>query len=200
MRKMTCCLPCEIWWGTTTRSGRPFILGPSPERRYIAIRRWVWETENNEPLGARNVIAICGTHGCITPSHLRTATHRKYVERTKRQHGYYVVNVPDRGQVYEHRLVMERHLGRRLETNEHVHHKNGIKTDNRLENLEVLLAGDHHRRHALIPDAEVREMIRRGDTFDSIAGRGISRHRIVRLRRELGIGHHQIVGGRRVVA
>lgn len=73
--------------------------------------------------------------------------------RSTTGNGYMMVLAPghkyasQRGYVLEHRYVMEKHIGRYLEPHEHVHHINGNKLDNRIENLVVISHLQHIRNH-----------------------------------------------------
>jgi hypothetical protein len=72
--------------------------------------------------------------------------------KTKNRYGYVKVYSPhhpnaDGVYVLEHRLVMEKKIGRFLNNDEVVHHKNGKRDDNRICNLELLTKSSHTALH-----------------------------------------------------
>lgn len=77
-------------------------------------------------------------HGTYEPT--QAALHGP----TRNKDGYVLLWAPDHPDAYkpsnripEHRVVMEEMLGRRLLPGENVHHKNGVRHDNRPGNLEL---------------------------------------------------------------
>ena len=79
------------------------------------------------------------SHSCQGAARRLKSTGTKVTSRQ----GYVLVHLPEHpaarsnGKVAEHRLVMEAQIGRVLFPDEEVHHKNGVRDDNRPENLEL---------------------------------------------------------------
>ena len=61
----------------------------------------------------------------------------------------YILEKTNNGWFLQHHIVIEKHLGRKLNKDEAVHHINGIKTDNYVDNLLVMNHGEHTRLHNL---------------------------------------------------
>jgi hypothetical protein len=89
----------------------------------------------------------CGYEAAATADHINSDGYRRVTVDGKR--------------VREHRHIMERHLGRPLRRGEEVHHINGVKHDNRIENLQVVTKSDHTRLHA--PEKFIHRWCRKYD-------------------------------------
>lgn len=116
------------------------MLGVSRNTVERRCREWNLKTQRTGPRGGaghpewkggRNIDKD-GYVLIYTPEHPGRRTHTRYV--------------------LEHRLVMEKMLGRTLRKAEVVHHKNGNKQDNRPENLMLFEKNADHLRHELSGD------------------------------------------------
>lgn len=127
--------------------------------------------------------------GITLPTPLGRATHLRRVARviageSKIMGGYRKIYLPfhenaRKDWISEHRLVVERRIGRLLTTDELVHHINGDK-------LEVMGIREHQALHRSgLNDAYIESWLRRGWTQRQITALGVSGHRIVRIRQQL---------------
>jgi hypothetical protein len=157
-------------WRLTLKSGKCLLLTPDHE---VCTEDRTFRALQDLSVGERvltngiPICALCGaTERVVTaattkfPGYCRQCIYRglraapQSVPRPLTKDGYVLVpkqyDHPRRNnsyQVLEHILVVEHHLGRYLNDREVVHHKNGVKTDNRLENLELTTASAHMTHH-----------------------------------------------------
>lgn len=140
-----------------------FIWAPCTD---CGTPRWVlYRVQLNEPRWA-----LCHKCSRKVVGYNQTGSGKGY----KSKEGYRYIRVPEEdpyhpmvkpnGHVLEHRLVMAKFLGRCLESNEIVHHLNGIKDDNSLENLKLVTrqthghANDIYKARISELESEVREL------------------------------------------
>jgi hypothetical protein len=160
---------------------RFIVNSQSIDLRGKRFGRWrVMERAENTPDGSAKWLCECdcGTRRVVNGQSLRegrstscrcykieflkgrrSKDHPSYKTGSRRNKGGYVLvldrdhpNAGKRGYLFEHIVVMSTYLKRALLPGETVHHKNGVKDDNRIENLE-LWSGNH------APGARVTDMI-----------------------------------------
>lgn len=178
--------PCE-------QCGTPVYSQPAARCRRFCSRdcHYQWRARNAQHFTCE----VCGKKVRLSPSQKRARLGGRFCSRTcmgdafiarplDRKHngrvarlnndGYVMLYEPshpraDRGGwVFEHRLIVEARVGRYLRQDEHVHHLNGTKDDNRSENLVVMghlehlaLEAGNHKAGIVAMQAELEEYRRR---------------------------------------
>lgn len=102
--------------------------------------------------------------GLCPKHHLRAVRNAPLTPERERGDGWvnaggYVFKQVQKRAIAEHRLVMERHLGRELLPHETVHHRNGDRSDNRLSNLELWSSSHPRGQRAIDKLRWAREII-----------------------------------------
>ena len=116
--------------------------------KLVRKRKWVSQLpEVSAKLRGPNPLK--GRPGKLNGKYLPIGTRR--LHRSTDRLIYWRVKVADPNQWrYEHRLVAEKMIGRKLARTEHAHHHNGDTLDNSHKNIIVMSSRDHTRHHLLI--------------------------------------------------
>ena len=100
--------------------------------------------------------------------------------------GYILIRMPEHpnalpnGYVKEHRLIMEKHIGRYLRNDEEIHHINKNRSDNRIENLIIITKAEHTRIHIQEKwDSGRMDSVNFNHTKNPSNGRFVSKSRVI---------------------
>lgn len=130
---------------TNKKIGTLTVIRRAENNKKTNKPRWLCKCEcGKEKIVASNSLLKGATKSCGCQMYKRGPGHSRWKGgRQVTADGYILVWAPDnpmadiKGYVLEHRLVMSKKIGRPLLSKESVHHKNGIRSDNRLKNLEL---------------------------------------------------------------
>ena len=147
------------------------------QRHYYRLRRWGNPTDGFTPVDTCSVDGCDRGHSAQGLCHTHYARVRRYgdvmVAKPIKEiappgsgwvdnNGYKRLTI-NGATVLEHRWVMEQHLGRALWSDENVHHINGDRQDNRLENLELWSTSQPSGQRVADKVAWAREILARYD-------------------------------------
>jgi hypothetical protein len=116
------------------------------DAKIVGAKRYAGQTcevlENDKVCGKpKEAWDLCNTH---YNRQKKRGTTEPWIRPERLPKNYILVQAPEghpnatsNGTILQHRLVMSQHLGRALSPNENVHHINGNRHDNRIENLEL---------------------------------------------------------------
>lgn len=143
---------CSLHWSRWNRHGDPLWIPAKREKLACAVegcaamaiaRGW-----------CQSHYGKWNRHG--DPLFVSTPQTRRKSSGSKDRHGYKQIYCPENpnarkdGRVMEHVVVMSEHVGRPIRKGETVHHRNGIRDDNRIENLELWVSA--HPRGQRVTD------------------------------------------------
>ncbi len=136
--------------GRPKRANRNFIYHVCP---VCGVPRWVALRATGKPeVDKCNKCKWFGKKGNKNPNWINTdrrTNFRGYILVRLSPDDFFYPTCSRRGWIFEHRLVMAKSLGRNLHLWEIVHHKNHIRDDNRLENLQ-LISDDKHKQLSIL--------------------------------------------------
>lgn len=144
-------IPVGSRFGRSVTTGDPYLkefgnktYGKANQRKRRTFVDLLCDCGTNSTVNTTDLLkGVRRSCGCDKGYIKRGKDHYNWKDGRKLNCGYVMLSFPDHpradrgGYVLEHILVMEKEIGRYLRKGENVHHRNGVRDDNRLENLEL---------------------------------------------------------------
>jgi len=152
------CLDCNILLSTNPKAKR--CRSCAQKHRFIKENCPMFGKQHTVEAKKKQSLCKLGIKNPTKRLDVRKKLSKNHADVSGKKHPQFKGKILNRGYVYiyspnhpfkttnnivlEHRLIMEKHLGRYLHPTEVVHHKNEIRTDNRLNNLQLFDSNNSH--------------------------------------------------------